>query len=62
MGYRQHIDEIADSASQTFDDVVGGVSRAAHQMGREWFIRSYNGHWVVLLDCRKGSRRSANHL
>jgi hypothetical protein len=35
MGYRQHIDEIADSASQTFGDVVGGVSRAAHQIGRD---------------------------
>jgi ElaB/YqjD/DUF883 family membrane-anchored ribosome-binding protein len=35
MGYRQHIDDIADSASQTFGDVVGGVSRAAHQMGRD---------------------------
>ncbi len=35
MGYRQHIDEITNTASQAVDDVFGGVSRAAHQMGRD---------------------------
>lgn len=35
MGYRHHLDEITENASQTVDDVVDGVSRATNQMNHD---------------------------